>query len=308
MIQTNPPHTLPEANILSLKNRPSQKEMSSSNFQPSIFRGYVSFREGNYLWPPFFQAKLLGFIGKKRPPWWFTNLAFGKAGDFFETTTCNLKPPSIEINAWRIIWMMIPNLYMGNGCLTKYPSKTGCLEFQAIFYRSWIHVMDHPKGHFFGGLDKYQGKGHTLIWAPTRHPAFRVSRPKWRTRLTSGTSSRFGSPKSEGCSKHTGKTRWTKMTRSKQTKLTWLNFEGVWRGVCPSQILGETRCLQHVDATKKNKFQKKKSSVWGGHPLFSPPSKLRQGTSQYQRKSSSKPSFWRTLAVSFQEGSPVSKK
>ena len=147
----------------------------------------------------------------------------------------------------------------------------------------------------------------TTILSPTRHPAFRVSRPKWRTRLTSGTSSRFGNPKSEGCSKHTGKTRWTKMTRSKQTKLTWLNFEGVWRGVCPSQILGETRCLQHVDVTKKNKLNKK-SSVWGGHPLFSPPSKLRQGTSQYQRKSSSKPSFWRTLAVSFQEGSPVSKK
>ena len=26
---------------------------------------------------------------------------------------------------------MIPNLYMGNGCLTtKHPLKTGCLEFQ----------------------------------------------------------------------------------------------------------------------------------------------------------------------------------
>ena len=27
---------------------------------------------------------------------------------------------------------MIPNLYMGNGCLTKHPFKFGCLEFQVL--------------------------------------------------------------------------------------------------------------------------------------------------------------------------------
>lgn len=38
-------YTLPETNIAS-DNRPSQKE---SRFQPLIFRGYDSFREGNHL-------------------------------------------------------------------------------------------------------------------------------------------------------------------------------------------------------------------------------------------------------------------
>ena len=32
---------------------------------------------------------------------------------------------------------MIPNLYIGNGCFTKHPFKTGCLGYQAgvIFIR-----------------------------------------------------------------------------------------------------------------------------------------------------------------------------
>ena len=29
---------------------------------------------------------------------------------------------------------MIQNLYMGNGCLTKHPLKTGCLEFQVYVF------------------------------------------------------------------------------------------------------------------------------------------------------------------------------
>ena len=32
---------------------------------------------------------------------------------------------------------MIQNLYMGNGCLTKHPLKTGCLEFQVYI----IHLI-----------------------------------------------------------------------------------------------------------------------------------------------------------------------
>ena len=39
-------YTLPETNIAA-ENRPSQKE--TIVFQPSIFRGYVSFREGIYI-------------------------------------------------------------------------------------------------------------------------------------------------------------------------------------------------------------------------------------------------------------------
>ncbi len=27
---------------------------------------------------------------------------------------------------------MIPNLYLGNGCFTKHPFKTGCLEYQEV--------------------------------------------------------------------------------------------------------------------------------------------------------------------------------
>ena len=35
------------------------------------------------------------------------------------------------IYKWLEINWMIPNLYIGNGCFTKHPLKTGCLGFQA---------------------------------------------------------------------------------------------------------------------------------------------------------------------------------
>ena len=44
---------------------------------------------------------------------------------------CEPGTPSPTSSLWLSInWMMIQNLYMGNGCLTKHPLKTGCLEFQ----------------------------------------------------------------------------------------------------------------------------------------------------------------------------------
>ena len=37
---------------------------------------------------------------------------------------------------------MIQNLYTGNGCFTKHPLKTGCLEFQAyiLYYIYYVYV------------------------------------------------------------------------------------------------------------------------------------------------------------------------
>ena len=41
--------------------------------------------------------------------------------------------PMILPVTWKInLNWMIPNLYMGNGCLTKHPFKFGCLEFQVL--------------------------------------------------------------------------------------------------------------------------------------------------------------------------------
>ena len=48
------------------------------------------------------------------------------------TYTWNLKHPFIN---GCFNWM-ISNLDMGNGCFTKHPLKTGCLEFQV--YKAYI--------------------------------------------------------------------------------------------------------------------------------------------------------------------------
>ena len=37
---------------------------------------------------------------------------------------------------------MIQNLYMGNGCLTKHPLKTGCLEFQVCINKYGPMVLN----------------------------------------------------------------------------------------------------------------------------------------------------------------------
>ena len=54
--------------------------------------------------------------------------------------------PSIEINGC-CNWM-IQNLYIGNGCFTKHPFKTGCLGFQVDvsnhFNHSWGWRIFHP--------------------------------------------------------------------------------------------------------------------------------------------------------------------
>ena len=42
---------------------------------------------------------------------------------------------------------MIQNLYMGNGCLTKHPLKTGCLEFQVQIISN-VCVLGCSRGVF----------------------------------------------------------------------------------------------------------------------------------------------------------------
>ena len=38
---------------------------------------------------------------------------------------------------------MIPNLYIGNGCFTKHPFKTGCLGYQVKVVRHELQQFDH---------------------------------------------------------------------------------------------------------------------------------------------------------------------
>ena len=99
-------------------------------------------------------------------------------------TTWNLK--HLFINGC-FNWM-IPNLYIGNGCFTKHPFKTGCLGYQVnIFYdlqppviskRSWLEspgclaplfwsnysdlTRPHPKWWFSKGNPLISGKSRLV--------------------------------------------------------------------------------------------------------------------------------------------------
>ena len=56
--------------------------------------------------------------------------------NYLSKSTWNLNQP-LFIGCFN--WM-IPNLYMKNGCCTKHPFKTGCLEFQKQMYRHLIFL------------------------------------------------------------------------------------------------------------------------------------------------------------------------
>ena len=61
--------------------------------------------------------------------------------DALYNTTWNSKQPVL----YGCFSWMIPNPYMGNGCLTKHPQKTGCLEFQvddfSFFKKTYVSSM-----------------------------------------------------------------------------------------------------------------------------------------------------------------------
>ena len=67
---------------------------------------------------------------KKDAPHGFWRASWNSKQNFLRDVICTWYPKHPFING-SFNWM-IPNLYMENGCFTKHPLKTGCLEFQVV--------------------------------------------------------------------------------------------------------------------------------------------------------------------------------
>ena len=70
---------------------------------------------------------------------------------------------------------MIPNLYIGNGCFTKHPFKTGCLGYQVLIYDLGYpppFPINSGKMSRFSSVIHYSPEGwhhHQKLWnVPTR--------------------------------------------------------------------------------------------------------------------------------------------
>ena len=75
----------------------------------------------------------------------------------------------LEVSGWKLIstWnpkqqdfygcfnWMIPNLYLGNGCFTKRPCKTGCLGFQVVCKLMYNLLAGHVKTDLHRGYNLF---------------------------------------------------------------------------------------------------------------------------------------------------------